>query len=141
MGTHNSSTKIEGGSCIVEVLEWFNYSHASAYPGCKVSCLGILISTCIVTSLVVHRGQPDSKESCIVLFVASLPSFQSVHCFQYANFVLQVKSTMNEATDRCACEPLIQDVVASKANQNSCSYPHACELGGPTFDSLCKNLG
>ena len=100
MGAHNSSTKIEGGSCIVEVLKWFNYSHASAYPGCKVSCLGVLISTCIVTSLVV-RGQPDSEESCIVLLVASLPSFQSVHCFQYANFVLQVKSTMNEATDRC----------------------------------------
>ena len=97
MGTHNSSTKIEGGSCIVEVLVWFNYSHANAYPVCKVSCLGVLISTCIVTSLVIHRGQPDSKESCIV---ASLPSFQSVHCFQYANFVLQVKSTMNEATDR-----------------------------------------
>ena len=33
--------KLRVGSCTEEVLEWFNYSHASAHPGCEVSCQGI----------------------------------------------------------------------------------------------------
>ena len=36
------------------------------------------------------------------------------------------------------CETLLPDVVAPEAHQNDHSY--VCELSGPTFDSLCKNL-
>ena len=38
----------------------------------------------------------------------------------------------------CVCETLLPDVVAPEAHQNDHSY--VCELSGPTFDSLCKNL-
>ena len=48
------------------VLKWFNYSDARAHPGCKVSCHGTE-STCIISSSVIRRGQPDFGESCIML--------------------------------------------------------------------------
>ena len=47
-------------------LKWFNYPHARAPSGCKVSCHGIEW-TCIVGSSVIRRGPSDSGESCIVL--------------------------------------------------------------------------
>ena len=50
------------GSYTENVLKWFNYPLARAHP-CKVSCHG----TCIVSLSVIHRGQPDSGESCIML--------------------------------------------------------------------------
>ena len=56
---------------------------------------------CTASSL--HRGQPDSGESCIVL--QSWPRCQVSAPFscrlQYANIVLQGKIAANEATDRC----------------------------------------
>ena len=58
-----------------EVLEWFC---TSAHPRCKVS-------VCIVASPMLHRGQSDGGESCIVLesgptrsLVAKLPQCSSL---------------------------------------------------------------
>ena len=50
--------------CMDEVLEWFNYSRASAHPGCKVIVRMYQIDHHLV---VLHQGQADSEESCIVL--------------------------------------------------------------------------
>ena len=47
----------------VLTCKWFNYPHPRAHPGCEVSCHG----TCIVSSSVICRGQPNSGESCIML--------------------------------------------------------------------------
>ena len=33
--------KLGVGGYTEEVLEWFNYSRASAHPGCEVSCQGV----------------------------------------------------------------------------------------------------
>ena len=67
-------------------LKWFNYPHARAHPGCKVRCHGTE-STCIVGSSMIHRDQPDSGESCIVLqsgptrsLVAKFPQHSVVTC-------------------------------------------------------------
>ena len=53
-------------------------SPQSTHPRCKVSCQGV--STCIIALPVLHQGQPDGGESCIVLesrltlsLVANLP--------------------------------------------------------------------
>ena len=61
-------------------------------------------STCIVASFVLHRGQPDSGESCNVLWsepTRSLIAAAFSRHLQYTKFVLQGKHTANEATDGC----------------------------------------
>ena len=58
-------------------------------------------STCIVASSVLRRGQPDSRESCIVLQSGLTRSLVANFSQQYANFVLQGKNAVNEATVRC----------------------------------------
>ena len=49
--------------CIEEVCDWFNYPHASTHPRCKVTCPGVPNRP----ALLLHQGQPDGGESCIVL--------------------------------------------------------------------------
>ena len=89
-----------------EVFEWFDYLRTNTHPRCEDSSQDVYTeSTCIVALTVVRQSQPDSGERCIVLqvdrLIASLPSFCSIHCLQYTNFVLQTKNAVNKATDRC----------------------------------------
>ena len=74
------------GGYTKKVLKWFNYSHTRAHPGCEFSCHGTE-STCIVGSSVLHQGQPDSGEGCIMLqsrqtrtLVTKLPQRSVVAC-------------------------------------------------------------
>ena len=68
--------------------------------------------------------------------VASLPSFCSVRPLQYANFVLQAKNAANNATDG-----YLRNFDAGCCGARSTSeQPQLCELSGPTFDPLRKNL-
>ena len=105
MGARSSNAKIWGwavtqGKC----FKWFNYSRTRAHPGCKVSCHGTE-STCIIGSSMLHWGQSDSGEGCIMLqsrltysLVAKFPqhqlSFQIVPSFQF-----QLVSTLLGRTD------------------------------------------
>ena len=78
------------------------------------------------------------EKAVIVLNRPTCSLVANVRRLQYANFVLQVSNAANEATDKCVCETTLPDVMASEAHQNDRSY--LCELSGPTFDSLHKNL-
>ena len=83
--------KLRVGSYTEVVLEWFNYPHARAQPRCEVNCQGVPHHR-----FVLHWGQPDSGESCIMLqswptrTIASFASFCSnqlslaVHKFRVA---------------------------------------------------------
>jgi len=124
--------KLKVDSYTEKVLEWFNYPHTKAHPGCKNGTK----STCIISLSILRRDQPDSGEGCIVLqrLIASLLSFCTFsYCLQYANIVLQGK---NEATDRCVWTFDVWCMV-SKAHQNNCSYVSSADLPS---DSLCENL-
>ena len=118
------------------MLNWFNYPHARAHPGCKVSCHGTE-STCIVGSSMIRRGQPDSGESCIVLqsrptrsLVAKFPQRSVIACSTWNSCcrTLQIRPRMG------VCEPLMPDVMAPKAHQNNRSSADLLS------DSLHKNL-
>ena len=74
------------GGYTKKVFKWFNYPHARAHPGCEFSCHGTE-STSIVGSSVLHQGQLDSGEGCIMLqsgpthsLVAKLPQRLVVAC-------------------------------------------------------------
>lgn len=107
-----------------EVLEQFNHHHARTDPGCEareyVHCL----------------GQPNGEESYIVLesepthsLVANL--LQDLSLAVRVNLVLQAKSTVNEATDRCVQTFDSGCYGISEAHQNNHSY--VLELSVPTF--------
>ena len=57
--------KLGVGSYTEDVLEWFNYPHASTHPRCEVSCQGV--SNRPVSSPMLRWSQPDGGENCIVL--------------------------------------------------------------------------
>ena len=118
--------KLRVGDC-AEGLKWFNYPLASAHPGCKVSCQGGTELTCIVSLSVLRRSQPDTYIACCQISTA-------FSCrLQYANFMLQGKNAVNEATEG-VCKP---DVVVPKAHQKNHRYVSLAELPS---DSLCKGL-
>ena len=56
--------KFRAGSCMVH--EWLNYPHGSSHLGCRVSCQGVLNPTGIVALPVLHQGQSDHGETCIM---------------------------------------------------------------------------
>ena len=100
-------------------------------------------STCIVASSVLPRGQPDSRESCIVL--QSGPTRSLVAKFSQRSVVtcsMQISCRRGRMlrtrlrTD--VCKPLMPYVVASKVHQNNHSYVSSADL---PLDSLCKILG
>ena len=68
------------GGYMEKVLKWFNYLRARAHPRCEVGTHGAKL-TCIVGSSVLHQGQPNSREGCMVYkadqLIASLLSFRS----------------------------------------------------------------
>ena len=60
---------------------------------------GILPYTMIYSMTILPSG-----ENCFVLPICSLlPTFASVCCLQYANFVLQAKNAVNKAINRRMC--------------------------------------
>ena len=112
--------KLRVGDC-AEGLKWFNYPLASAHLGCKVSCQGGTELTCIVSLSVLRRSQPNTYIACCQVSTA-------FSCrLQYANFMLQGKNAVNEATEG-VCKP---DVVVPKAHQKNHRY--ACQLSGIAF--------
>ena len=142
MGARSSSVKIWGWAVYTEkVLEWFNYPHARAHSGCKVSNHGTEWAY-IVGSSVIRWGQPDSGESCIMLqsgptrsLVAKFPQHSVVACSMRISCcrgrMLQTRPWTG------VCEPLMPDVVSPKVHQNNCSYVSSADLPS---DSLCENL-
>ena len=99
--------------------------------------------TCIVTSSMLPRGQPDSRETCIVLqsgptrsLVAKFFQRSIVACSMQISFCRGRTLRTRLRTD--VYEPLITDVVAPKAHQNNHSYVSSADL---PLDSLCKILG
>ena len=120
------------------VLKWFNYPHARAHPGCKVSCHGTKL-TCIVGSSMIRRGQPDSGEGCIVLqsrptrsLVAKFPQRSLVACSTRNSCCKGKPLRMRPRTG--VCEPSMPDVIAPKVHQNNCSSADLLS------DSLHENL-
>ena len=82
--------KLGVGVYTEEVLEWFNCPHASAHPGCEVSCQDVpnqpasRLRPCFVeASPMVEKAVSCRKADRLV---ASLPSFHSVHPLQYCKF-------------------------------------------------------
>ena len=114
------------------LLKWFNYPHARAHLGREVSCYGTKW-TCIVSSSVIRRGQPDSGESCIVLqsgpihsLVVKFPRSSVVTCSTQISCCRE--RTLRTRPQMGACEPLMPDVVSPKAHQNNCSYVSSADL-------------
>ena len=59
--------KLRVGSCTEEVLEWFNYPHASAHPGWKVSCQGIPNWPASSLTLCFIKASPTVEKAVILL--------------------------------------------------------------------------
>ena len=121
------------GSYTEKVLKWFNYPRARVHPGWEVSCHGTK-STCIAGSSVLHWGQPDSGESCIVLqsgptrsLIAEFPHVKL--SLEYTNFVLQWKNAANEATNGC----MRTFDAWCRGAQSASEQSQLRELSGPTF--------
>ena len=119
--------KLRVGSYTEKVLEWFNYPRARAHSRSEVSCQGVPHHR-----FVLRRGQPDSGESCIVLqswptcsLVAKFLQRPVVACSTQISCCRERTLWMRPKTG--VCEPLMPDVVASKAQSQ------LCELSGSTF--------
>ena len=126
--------KLRVGGYTEKVLEWFNYPRARAHSGCEVSCQGVPHRR-----FVLHRGQPDSGESCIVLqnwptrsLVAKFPQRPVITCSMQISCYRE--RTLWTRLKTGVCEPLMPDVVASNVQSQ------LCELSGPSSDSIRKNL-
>ena len=77
------------GGCTEEVLRWFNYSCTSIHPGCKNNQTALHCHfTCALSTPA--RQWKARKQTDI---------YRLVCCLQCANVVLQVKNSVNEATD------------------------------------------
>ena len=131
--------KIEGGR-----LHGSHYPRARVHPGCEVSChAGGTKSTCIVASSVLRRGQPDSRENCIVL--QSGPTRSLVDKFPQRSVVAcstQILCCSGRRCERgcgrvCANFWCLMLIVALKTHQNNRSYVSSVDLPS---DSLRKNL-
>ena len=103
------------------MLKWFNYPRARAHPGCKVGSHGAE-STCIVSSSVLHQGQPDS-------LVAKFPQCSVIACSMQISCCKG--GTLRTRPQTGVYKP---DVVVHKAHQRYVSSAHL------PSDSLCKNL-
>ena len=116
------------GSYTEKVLKWFNYPQARAHPRCEVGSHGAEL-TCIVGSSMLRRGQPDSRESCIML--QSRLTCSLVAKFPQRSVVACKGETLRTRPRTGVCEP---DDMAPKAHQ---SYVTSADLPS---DSLRKNL-
>ena len=92
-------------------------------------------STCIIALSVLRRGQPDSRESYIMLqsgptrsLVANFPHRSVVAC----KFCAAGKNAVNEAMDRC--------VRRCRGAQRASERSQLCELSGPTFGFTMQNF-
>ena len=96
----------------------------------------------IITLSVFRSGQPDSGESCIAVknwptrsLIAKFPQRLVVACTtQISCFRERMQRTRPQ---KGVCEPLMPDVVVSKAHQNNRSYVSSADLPS---DSQRKNL-
>ena len=85
--------KLMVGNYTEEVLEWSNYPHASALPGCEVSCQGVLnqpassLCLCFVKATRRWKTVYHAKKQ-----TDSQPSFHSICHLQYVNVVPQGKN-------------------------------------------------
>ena len=96
--------------------------HTSAHSGYEASCQGVYTkSTCIDTSSLLRRGQPDGGESCAIKQIDSQPC-------------CHVSCAGKECCEQChrhVCKPLMPDVVLPEAHQKDCS--NVSELSRPTM--------
>ena len=111
--------KIEGG-CLHAWMVQLSLHHRW-----EVSCQGGTELTCIITSSMLRQGQPDSRESCIVLksrliciLIAKLPQCSSLAVWEF-----------------CATSDKQSEAWWS-VHHNDCCYVR--EFSGPTFGSICN---
>ena len=111
-----------------EMLEWSNYLHANAHPGCEVSCQNWPVSSlrpCFVEASMMVENHYHCQ-----------PSTSYVAC---STWILCRKLRMPWIRLWLGvCKTLMPDVVVPEVHQNDHSYVR--ELSGPTFDSLCSSL-
>ena len=74
--------KLRVGSCMEEVLKWFNYPHTRAHPRCKVSCqvvpTWLAVSPCFIeASPAVEKAELCYKADWLV---ASFPQHSVITC-------------------------------------------------------------
>ena len=115
-GSQLNRQNLRVGGCTENSLKWFNYPHARAHPGCDVRCHRTEW-TCIISSSDIHRGQPDSGESCIVLqsgwtrsLVAKFPQRSVIACSTQISCCRE--RMLQTRPQTCVCEPLMPDVVS-----------------------------
>ena len=118
--------KIEGGQFHGEAAWMVQLSPCK--PGCEVNCQGVQHRR-----FVLCRGQPDSGESCIMLqswltcsLVAKFLQRSVVTCSTQISCCRE--RTLRTRPRTSVCQPLMPDVVASKAQSQ------LCELSGSTFE-------
>ena len=125
----------------MDEVEWFNYPHTSAHPRGKVSYWATEL-TFIVALLVLCRGQHDGEEICIMLESGPTHSLVTklLQCLSHVGHKFSIASDGPLWTKLWmgVCEALLPDVMVPETHQNDCSY--VCELSGPSFNSLHKNL-
>ena len=110
-----------GGAWMVQLSP---YKHP---PQMRSYLPGSTESTCIVVSLVLHWGQPNGVESCIVF--ESRPTHSLI---AYATFVAcSMRLWLG------VCKTLLPEVMESETHQNDDSYVSLADL---LLNSLCKNL-
>ena len=102
--------KLRVGSCIEEVLKWFNYPRARVHPGCKVSCQGVpnrlalLLCLCFVeASLTGEKAVLCYKVNWLI---ASLPSFHSNSVFACSTWISCCRERTVQQGHRWMCANL-----------------------------------
>ena len=143
MGARSSSVKIWGWAVYTEkVLEWFNYPHARAHSGCKVSNHGTEWAY-IVGSSVIRWGQPDSGESCIMLQSGPIHSLLVAKFSQHSVIAYSMQiSCCRERTLRMRPWMGVWTFDAWRCGvQSAPKQSQLCELSGPTFGfTIHENL-
>ena len=120
-------------------LKWFNYPRARVHPRCEVSCQGVpnRLASSLRPCFVEASPTVQKAASCYKVdrLVASLTSFRSVQSSLAIHLFCAAGEERCEQGHRWVCEPLMPDVMASKAHQNNCSYVSSVDLPS---DSLSK---
>ena len=118
-----------------KVLKWFNDPRARAHPRCEVSCQGVLHRRFIRASSrpVWQWRKLQSWPTCSL--VAMFPQCSVITCSTQISCCRE--RTLRMRSQSGVCEPLMPDVVVSKAHSDNHSYVSSVDLPS---DSLCKNL-
>ena len=131
--------KLRGCGYTEEVLKWFNYPHARAHPGCEVSCQGVpnQLASFLHSYFIEASPTVEKAGSCYKVdwLIAMLPSLQWSVIACSTRISCCRGRTPRTRPRMGVCEPLMPDVMATKAHQNNCNYVSSADLPS---DSLCR---